>query len=76
EYTPHLVPAVYYSDTALAVTAMEDLSHLEIDRKGLIARKHNPLSSDHSGEFIGKTLLYTSAFPTNPKIKKQLVKQF
>lgn len=76
EYAPHLVPAVYYSDTALAVTAMEDLSHLEIVRKGLIAGKHYPYLSDHVGEFLGKTLFYTSDFATNPKIKKQFVKQF
>ncbi|WP_353856002.1 S-methyl-5-thioribose kinase [Bacillus sp. Bos-x628] len=76
EYVPHLVPEVYYSDTTLAVTAMEDLSHLEIVRKGLIAGKNYPHLSDHVGEFLGKTLFYTSDFATNPKIKKQYVKQF
>ena len=60
----------------LAVTAMEDLSHLEIVRKGLIAGKQYPHLSDHVGEFLGKTLFYTSDFATNPKIKKQFVKQF
>ena len=33
EHVPHLVPKVYYSDTELAVTVLEDLSHLEIARK-------------------------------------------
>ncbi|WP_226567060.1 S-methyl-5-thioribose kinase [Bacillus stratosphericus] len=76
EFAPHFVPVVYYSDTALAVTAMEDLSHLEIVRKGLIAGKHYPHLSRHVGEFLGKTLFYTSDFVTNPKIKKQFVKLF
>jgi 5-methylthioribose kinase len=32
EHVPHLVPAVYYSDTEMAVTVMEDLSHLRKKR--------------------------------------------
>ncbi|MGE6631132.1 S-methyl-5-thioribose kinase [Bacillus sp. NPDC077027] len=76
EYVAHLVPEVYYSDTTLAVTAMEDLSHLEIVRKGLIVGKNYPKLSDHIGEFLGKTLFYSSDFATDPKLKKQFVKQF
>ncbi|RBN36485.1 S-methyl-5-thioribose kinase, partial [Priestia megaterium] len=35
-FTPELVPAVYYHDETLAVTVMEDLSHLTISRAGPI----------------------------------------
>lgn len=56
EHVPHLVPRVYYSDTALAVTVMEDLSHLKIARKGLLEGENYPNLSRDVGEFLGKTL--------------------
>ncbi|MBO9598245.1 MAG: S-methyl-5-thioribose kinase, partial [Cohnella sp.] len=36
QFAPGLVPQVYYTDNALAVTAMEDLSSHVIMRRGLI----------------------------------------
>ncbi|WP_142395673.1 S-methyl-5-thioribose kinase [Bacillus atrophaeus] len=76
EHVPHLVPRVYYSDTAMAVTVMEDLSHLQIARKGLLEGKNFPSLSAHIGEFLGKTLFYSSNYALKPQVKKQLVKQF
>lgn len=73
---PHLVPNIYYSDTALAVTVMEDLSHLSILRKGLIVGESFPLLSHHIGEFLGKTLFYNSDYFLDPHVKKELEKQF
>ncbi|MEK3805221.1 S-methyl-5-thioribose kinase [Metabacillus sp. SLBN-84] len=70
------VPKIYYSDETLAITAMEDLSHLQIARAGLIEGKEFPLLGRHIGEFLGKTLFYSSDFALNPQTKKQLVKQF
>ncbi|MDX8290833.1 S-methyl-5-thioribose kinase [Metabacillus indicus] len=70
------VPKIYYSDETLAITAMEDLSHLQIARAGLIEGKDFPLLGRHIGEFLGKTLFYSSDFALNPQTKKQLVKQF
>ncbi|AFI28022.1 MtnK [Bacillus sp. JS] len=76
EHVPHLVPRVFYSDTEMAVTVMEDLSHLKIARKGLIEGENYPHLSRHIGEFLGKTLFYSSDYALEPKVKKQLVKQF
>lgn len=76
EHVPHLVPSVYYSDTEMAVTVMEDLSRLQISRRGLIEGKHYPNLSAHIGEFLGKTLFYSSDYALDPKVKQQLVKQF
>ncbi|MCI3194590.1 S-methyl-5-thioribose kinase [Bacillus sp. HU-1818] len=76
EHVPHLVPRVYYSDTAMAVTVMEDLSHLQIARKGLLEGKNFPSLSAHIGEFLGKTLFYSSNYALKPQVMKQLVKQF
>lgn len=70
------VPKIYYTDETLAITAMEDLSHLQIARAGLIAGKDFPLLGRHIGEFLGKTLFYNSDFALNPQVKKQFVKQF
>lgn len=76
EHVPHLVPRVYYSDTELAVTVLEDLSHLEIARKGLIAGNDYPNLSRDIGEFLGNTLFYSSDYALDPHIKERLVKQF
>jgi 5-methylthioribose kinase len=75
-YAPQYVPKVYYSDESLAITVMEDLSHLQIARKGLIEGKTYPLLSRHIGEFIAKTLFYTSDFGMNQQEKKQLAQSF
>lgn len=76
EYVPHFVPKVYYTDENYAVTVMEDLSHLTIARTGLIAGESYPLLSAHIGEFMAKTLFYTSDFALGPQKKKALAQQF
>ncbi|MFC3883334.1 S-methyl-5-thioribose kinase [Bacillus songklensis] len=73
---PQYVPEVYYTDETLAVTVMEDLSHLQIARAGLIQGKSYPLLAKHVGEFLANILFYTSDFALDPQEKKELVKQF
>ncbi|BBW96947.1 S-methyl-5-thioribose kinase [Geobacillus icigianus] len=75
-YVPQYVPKVYYSDESLAITVMEDLSRLQIARKGLIEGKTYPLLSRHIGEFIAKTAFYTSDFGMNQQEKKKLAQNF
>ncbi|MEB3749318.1 MULTISPECIES: S-methyl-5-thioribose kinase [Geobacillus] len=75
-YVPQYVPKVYYSDESLAITVMEDLSRLQIARKGLIEGKTYPLLSRHIGEFIAKTAFYTSDFGMNQQEKKKLAQSF
>ena len=74
--TPDYVPAVYYSDEVLAVTVMEDLSHLSIARTGFLRGETYPLISKHLGEYLGKTLFYTSDYALGPAAKKELVQKF
>ncbi len=76
EFVPQYVPKVFYSDESLAITIMEDLSHLQIARAALIDGKELPLLSQHVGEFLAKTLFYTSDYGLNQHYKKSLVKQF
>lgn len=76
DYVPSLVPKVFYSDEILAITVMEDLSHLQISRAGLIEGRNLPLLSEHIGTYLAKTLFYTSDFGLEPKRKKRLVQKF
>ncbi|WP_246943927.1 S-methyl-5-thioribose kinase [Bacillus pinisoli] len=76
KYVPELVPVVHFTDENLAITVMEDLSHLEISRKGLIDGKHFPLLSKHIGTYLAKTLFYTSDYALDPKVKKEQVQEF
>ncbi|WP_226534486.1 S-methyl-5-thioribose kinase [Fictibacillus halophilus] len=73
---PHLVPKVYYSDSQLAVTVMEDLSDHVILRKGLIDGKTYPLLAEDIGTFAANTAFYSSDFYLHPFDKKEQVKQF
>ena len=75
-YCPEFVPQVYYSDEQLAITVMEDLSHLKIARSGLIAGDSFPLLSQHIGEYVAKTSFYTSDYHLEPSAKKEVARQF
>lgn len=73
---PQYVPEVYFSDETLAITVMEDLSHLSIARTGLIQGNDYPLLARHLGEYVAKTLFYTSDYALEPSKKKELVQKF
>lgn len=72
ELTPNLVPKIFEHDEDQAVTVMEDLSHLQILRKGLIEKKSFPFLAEHIGEFLAKSLFFTSDFGATPARKKEL----
>ena len=76
ESVPHLVPKVYYSDRALAVTVMEDLSDHLILRKGFIDGNTYPALAEDIGTFTAKTAFYSSDFYLHPFEKKEQVKRF
>jgi 5-methylthioribose kinase len=73
---PELVPEVLGYDDELAVTVMEDLSQYTIMRKGLIEGKRYPHFAHHIGEFLARTLFFTSDLGMNQQDKKELVKRF
>jgi 5-methylthioribose kinase len=73
---PDLVPRVFYADEVLAITVMEDLSHLQISRTGLIGGETYPLLSEHIGRYLAHTLFYTSDFALTPQEKKKLAHRF
>ncbi|ANU09460.1 methylthioribose kinase [Planococcus antarcticus DSM 14505] len=76
EFVPSLVPAVYATDEELAITVMEDLSHLEIVREGLINGQNFPRLSKDIGEYLALTLFHTSDYGLHPFEKKRLAAEF
>ncbi|TWT28392.1 S-methyl-5-thioribose kinase [Planomicrobium sp. CPCC 101110] len=76
EFVPELVPSVYATNEELAITVMEDLSHLTIAREGLINGEAYPNLSKHIGEYLAKTLFHTSDFALHPFEKKRLAAEF
>lgn len=67
---PGLVPKVYEYVPELALTVMEDLSDHVIMRRGLIEGNTYPLFAAHIGEFMARTLFFTSDFGMNQQEKK------
>ncbi|RIW38290.1 S-methyl-5-thioribose kinase [Bacillus salacetis] len=76
EFTPDSVPKIFYTDTELAVTVMEDLSDYKILRKALIDGQEFPLLPVHIGTYLARTLFFTSDFGLNGRDKKELVGRF
>lgn len=76
QIAPDYVPKVFFTDDTLAVTVMEDLSHLLIARTGFIKGETFPLIAKHLGEYLAKTLFYTSDYGLSPSVKKEHVQQF
>lgn len=76
EFAPGLVPSVYATDEELAITVMEDLSHLTIAREGLIQGEAYPKLSEDIGEYLARTLFHTSDFALHPFEKKRLVAEY
>ncbi|MCM3131547.1 S-methyl-5-thioribose kinase [Paenibacillus polysaccharolyticus] len=68
---PGTVPEVYHYDDDLALTVMEDLSDHVIMRKGLIDGASYPLFAQHIGEFMARTLFFTSDLGMNQQQKKE-----
>ncbi|WP_053362912.1 S-methyl-5-thioribose kinase [Bacillus sp. FJAT-27251] len=76
EFVPNLVPKVYATDENLAITIMEDLSHLTIARTGLNNGEDYPKLSGDIGEYLARTLFSTSDLALHPFEKKALVVEF
>ncbi|EGA91302.1 methylthioribose kinase [Planococcus donghaensis MPA1U2] len=76
EFVPSLVPVVYAADETLAITVMEDLSHLVIAREGLINGQNFPKLSQDIGEYLAQTLFHTSDYGLHPFEKKRLAAEF
>lgn len=72
QFVPHLVPNVFHIDEQLAVTVMEDLSHLTIARTGLVEGAYYPKLASALTTYLAQTLYNTSDFALHPFEKKNL----
>lgn len=73
---PDFVPKVFAYSDELAYTIMEDLSQYTIMRKGLIDGITYPRFAEHIGQFLAKTLFYTSDLGMNQQEKKELAGRY
>ena len=76
ELVPGLAPQVYHYDEEMSLVVMENLSHLEVMRKPLVARKRFPRFADHISTFLARTLFFTSDFYLTGLEKKELQTKF
>jgi 5-methylthioribose kinase len=70
DLAPGLVPKVYAYKPELALTMMEDLSDHVILRRGLIEGHQYPKFAAHIGQFLARTLFFTSDLGMNQQQKK------
>lgn len=73
---PAHLPKVHQLDPVLALTVMEDLSHLTIGRAALIQGRYLPLLGGHIGDYLARTLYATSHFALTPREAKALAARF
>ncbi len=67
---PALTVKLIAYEPELALTVMEDLSDHIIMRRGLIEGRRYPLFAEHIGEFLARTLFFTSDLGMNQQDKK------
>jgi len=73
---PGLAPRIFEYDREMYAIIMEDLSEHVVLRKGLIAGTVYPKLATHIGEFLARSLFFTSDLGMDPLKKKELQKTF
>jgi len=73
---PGLAPKIYDYDREMYAIIMEDLSDHVVLRKGLIRGTVYPKLAEHMGEFLARSLFFTSDLGMDPLQKKELQKSF
>jgi 5-methylthioribose kinase len=76
KHCPGLAPKIYDYDREMYAIVMEDLSDHVVLRKGLINGTVYPKLADHMGEFLARSLFFTSDIGMDPLEKKELQKSF
>ncbi|WP_116474763.1 S-methyl-5-thioribose kinase [Zobellella maritima] len=76
EFCPEHTVAVLHHDAELAIMVLEDLSHCQVWRTGLIAGKTYPKATAQLGEYLAQTLYHTSDFHQSTQAKKADVARF
>ncbi len=75
-WAPHFVPAVFHADRAMALIVMQYLAPHVVLRQGLVSGLCYPHLGHHLGEFLARTLYFTSDLSLHADAKKQRIEQF
>ncbi len=75
-WAARFVPAVFHADREMALIIMEYLAPHIVLRQGLITGRRYPQVGKHLGEFLARTLYFTSDLFLNAEAKKQRIADF
>jgi len=75
-WVPEFVPALYHSDSVMALIVMEYLRPHAVLRKGLVRGVAYPLVGRHLGTFLARTFFYSSDLYLKAAVKKQRIGAF
>jgi 5-methylthioribose kinase len=75
-WAARFVPAVFHADQEMALIVMEYLAPHVVLRQGLIGGLRYPRVGGHLGEFLARTLYFTSDLFLSAEAKKQRIADF
>ena len=73
---PGMVPHIYFFDTIMCASGMEDCSDFEVMRDAMLEHKTFPRFADDISTFMARTLLLSSDIVMDHKEKKELTRRF
>lgn len=73
---PGMVPHIYFFDTVMCASGMEDCSDFEVMRDAMLEHKTFPKFADDISTFMARTLLLSSDVVMDHKEKKELTRRF
>ncbi|MDD6549074.1 MULTISPECIES: S-methyl-5-thioribose kinase [Lachnospiraceae] len=73
---PGMVPHIYFFDTVMCASGMEDCSDFEVMRDAMLEHKTFPRFADDISTFMARTLLLSSDVVMDHKEKKELTRRF
>lgn len=76
KYAPGMVPKIYFYDTVMSASGMEDCTDYDVMRNAMLAHKTYSHFADDISTFMVNTLLMTSDVVMNHIEKKKKTKQF
>ncbi|NLC25697.1 MAG: S-methyl-5-thioribose kinase [Fastidiosipila sp.] len=76
KYVPGMVPKIYFYDTVMSASGMEDCTDYTVMRNAMLAHEIFPHFADDISTFMVNTLLMTSDVVMNHVEKKKRIKEF
>ena len=76
QMAPGMVPHIYFFDTVMCASGMEDCSDFQVMRDAMLEHKTFPRFADDISTFMAQTLLLSSDVVMDHKEKKELTRRF